>query len=298
MMAVEARDQVMLQVRVVEIQRTVAKQLGVDLSATFGATPVVFSGSNPFSLLGRALSANSTLQVGNRLGGDDAQGVLRALERTGLMRTLAEPNLTAVSGEAAKFLAGGEFPVPISRDRDGNVQVEFKPFGVGLGFTPVVLSEGRISLKVSTEVSELTTDGAFVSEGTTTVPGITIPALQVRRAESTIELPSGGSFVIAGLLQQSVKQNLDGFPGLKDLPILGALFRSRDFQSRETELVIIVTPYLVDPMAQQEASIPGEGFAPASDFETLFLGRLNAVYGQDRPMSVRPAQNTVGFILD
>ena len=186
---------------------------------------------------------------------------MQALDRVGLIHTLAEPNLTAVSGETAKFLAGGEFPVPSGRDSSGNVSVIFKPFGVGLSFTPVVLSENRISLQLSTEVSELTNTGAFTLAAASRpirhgrcihVPGLTIPALNVRRAETTVELPSGGSFAMAGLMQHVTKQEIDCFPGLEDMPVLGALFRSRDFQNNETELAVIVSAYLVNPTSEKQ----------------------------------------------
>ena len=176
-----------------------------------------------------------------------ADGVLRALEQDGLLHTLAEPNLTAISGETANFLAGGEFPIPSSHSELGTISVEFKKFGIGLAFTPVVMSEGRISLKVSTEVSELSNQGAVV------LSNITIPALKVRRAETVVELPSGGSLVMAGLLSDQSKQALSGYPGLKSLPVLGTLFRSRDYLKNETELVVLVTPYVVKPVARQAA---------------------------------------------
>ena len=152
-----------------------------------------------------------------------------------LFRSLAEPNLTALSGESAKFLAGGEYPVPTREDNTGRVTIEFKPYGVGLAFTPVVMSEGRISLKISTEVSELSSDGAFtLSAGAGNT--LTIPALKLRRTETTVELPSGGAMMIAGLLQDKNAQNLAGIPGAMDVPVLGALFRSRDYQAGQTEL--------------------------------------------------------------
>lgn len=308
LLRIQAREQVLLKVRVAEVQRTVAKQLGVDLAAVArpGSVPIIASTSNPFSLLGRALSDLSGVQVGDVEDNTNIMGVLKALERVGLVRVLAEPNLTAVSGESARFLAGGEFPVPVSRDRDGNVVIEFKQFGVGLAFTPVVLGEGRISLQVSTEVSELTSEGALVQAGGTiidadgnavTVPGITVPALAVRRAETTVELPSGGSLVMAGLLQHSTKQNLDAFPGLKDVPVLGALFRSRDFQNKETELVVLVSAYLVDPVHESQIALPTDGFVAPTDAETILLGRLNAVYGRGREEMQSAAAGTVGFII-
>jgi pilus assembly protein CpaC len=289
-------DQVMVNVRVAEMQRSLSKQFGVDVTAAFGSNlPVSLVSENPFSLVGRALSQNQSFRFGNAYGPNNVQAIVRALERTGLVRTLAEPNLTAVSGESAKFLAGGEFPVPVSRDSEGNVQIEFKPFGVGLGFTPVVLSEGRISLRISTEVSEITAENAFVSTGTL---GITIPGLRVRRAETTVELPSGGSIVMAGLLQQQLKQNIDGVPGLKDVPILGSLFQSRDYQNGETELVVIVTPYLVDPVNPQKLVTPVDNWAPATDEETVLLSRMNAVYGAKGGHGVKgDVKGPVGFIV-
>ncbi|PWE18766.1 type II and III secretion system protein [Marinicauda salina] len=328
-LAVEGREQVMLKVRVVEMERNIVRQLGVNLSGEhrFGdfdaptrvqatddaGAPLVDSNGSPiFNVIqpGRYQSGttfgtdNGFGVAGAALGGLTAgvstqnlvDGVLQsslgatlnALERVGLVRTLAEPNLTAISGEAANFLAGGEFPVPVGRDRDGNITVEFKPFGVGLGFTPVVLSEGRISLRISTEVSELSNDGALslgsdpvVDEDGNqigTVAGLTIPALTVNRAETTVELPSGGSLVIAGLIQEETRQALDSVPGVERLPVLGSLFRSRDFANNETELVVMVTPYLVDPADPDDLSSPGEGLAGATTTANLLLGRLNRVY--------------------
>lgn len=312
---IDQATQVMIQVRVAEMSRTIAKQFGVNVTAAIGRTndgvPIFASTDNQFSLVGRALASLSGARIG-AVGLDcqiwglvddcqasptNAQGVLRALEDIGLIHTLAEPNLTAVSGEAAKFLVGGEFPVPVSRDRDGNVMVAFKQFGVGLSFTPVVLDKGHISLQVSTEVSELTNTGAFRLEGTGGAGGLSIPALAVRRAETTVELPSGGSLVIGGLLQQQTKQNIDGFPGLKDLPILGALFRSRDFQNNETELVVMITAYLVNPVSPTRLAQPDSGFSAPTDLETILFGRLNAVYGIASPPAGAP-RNTVGYIID
>jgi pilus assembly protein CpaC len=234
---------------------------------------------------------------------------LNALERVGLVRTLAEPNITAISGESAQFLAGGEFPVPVGRDDDGALAIEFKPFGVGLGFTPVVLSEGRISLRISTEVSELSNEGA-ITLGSSPVfddagnivgsqPSISIPALTVNRAETTVEMPSGGSLVIAGLIKEETRQALDGVPGMERLPVLGSLFRSRDFANNQTELVIVVTPYLVDPADPDALSDPGDGFAAASAASSLFLGRLNRVYASPgAQVEGRGWLGPVGFVLE
>lgn len=219
---------------------------------------------------------------------------IEAFERAGLLRVLAEPNLTAISGEAARFLAGGEFPVPVNSE-DGQISVEFKPFGVGLAFTPVVMSGGNISLKVATEVSDLTSDGAVSTgdtpirnqDGTTTViRGITIPALQVRRAETTVEMSSGSSIVLAGLIQERTRHAIEGVPGMMNTPILGSLFRSRDFVNNETELVIIVTPYLVRPTAPENLRTPADGYMNPSEGESVLMGRLNSLY--------RPANGSRG----
>ena len=199
---------------------------------------------------------------------------------------------TAVSGESAKFLAGGEFPVPVV-DSDGALNVVFKEFGVGLAFTPVVLSEGRISLKIETEVSELTSQGAV------TLNNIQIPALRARRATSTVELPSGGSLALAGLLSEDTRQNIDGFPGLKELPVLGTLFRSREFISQETELLVIVTPFVVRPTAAKNLAKPTDGLAAATDVKANFFGHLNRIYGrQGAPVPEGGLKGDYGFIVE
>ncbi len=216
---------------------------------------------------------------------------VRALERDGLIKTLAEPNLTAISGESAKFLAGGEFPIPLV-DSQGQTTVTYKEFGVGIAFTPTVLSEGRISLKIETEVSELTDLGAV------TLNFISIPALKKRQANSTVELPSGGSLALAGLITDGVRQNIDGFPGLKDLPVLGTLFRSRDFIKQESELVVIVTPYLVKPVARQDLARPLDGLGEASDRKANFLGHLNKIYGTESVAPVGDLKGDYGFIVE
>ena len=312
MIDVEAREQVMLRVRIVEMQRTIVRQLGVNLSATgsSGEFDFAVATEQEFSLVGRALSGLNLGGTWNPASGafDSVSSSLQALERIGLVRTLAEPNLTAITGESANFLAGGEFPVPVGRDREGNIIVEFKPFGVGLGFTPVVLSEGRISLRISTEVSELTNQGALEmaagvvrdddGEIVGTIPGLTIPALNVSRAETTVELPSGGSLVLAGLIQEETRQNLDGVPGVQNLPVLGALFRSRDFENQETELVVLVTPYLVDPANPDALSTPTDGFRTANEAETLIFGRINRAYSVPGAEARGGWNGPVGFLFD
>jgi pilus assembly protein CpaC len=218
------------------------------------------------------------------------------MERDGLLKTLAEPTLTAISGESAKFLAGGEFPVPVPQD-NGNTTIEYKPFGVGLGFTPVVMSEGRISLAIDTEVSDIDTQNS-VAIRTGTDESLAVPGLRVRRATTTIELPSGGSLMLAGLISDSTRQNIDGTPGLKSIPVLGALFRSRDYVQNQTELVVIVTPYVVDPVSQKQLNTPMDRLNVATDSQTILLGRLNKIYGApgNYPNGVYHGQ--VGFIVE
>lgn len=314
MLSVPTSEQVMLRVRVAEMRRNIAKQFGIDLAsaAVVAGVPLAASSAPQFALVGKALndlvgaSAGQVCANGDNplttpncpLGPNNLQGTLKALESIGLVHLLAEPNLTAVSGETAKFLAGGEFPVPVSRDRDGNVTIEFKPFGVGLSFTPVVLSAGRISLQVSTEVSELTNTGAFTLQGSTATNGLTIPALSVRRTQTTVELPSGGSFAIAGLMQHNSRQVIQALPGVKDMPILGALFRSRDYQNDETELVVIISAYLVHPTTEVSLSAPTDGFITPTDPETILLGRLNSVYNKPAGDAAKPnPSGSVGFIV-
>ena len=308
-LSIDQRQQVLIQVRVSEMSRTVSKQLGLNtnFSQVVGGVPISAGTDNQFSLVGRALADLSGAAIGSTLPGANNLSVqLKALERLGLVHTLAEPNLTAISGEAAKFLAGGEFPVPVGRDRDGNITIEFKQFGVGLSFTPVVLSKGRISLQISTEVSELTNTGALNLAGSTFVnaqgqtvvtQGLTLPALAVRRAETTVELPSGGSLAIGGLIQQQTKQNLDSLPGVKDIPVIGALFRSRDFQNNESELVVTVTAFLVNPVSPTAIARPDDGYVVPTDPETILLGRLNAVYGKDVKATPDTPKNAIGYIV-
>jgi len=306
---IQGRDQVMLKVTVAEVQRDVIKQLGIDLSGSVGTGTAVlnFNNSNPFPVYGQAL-----VQSNNVTGTyKSISATLRAMERAGVIRTLAEPNLTAISGESANFLAGGEFPVPagytcsaatVGTPANCQYQIQWKKFGVGLNFTPVVLGEGRISLKVMSEVSELSTDNqlsltqALGNNQTTT---LTIPSIRTRRAETTVEIPSGGALAMAGMIQEQTKQQINGIPGLMQLPVLGQLFRSRDFINRQTELVVIVTPYIVRAVAQKKLSRPDDGFADASDPATILLGRLNRIYGIRRKTKPKLTyRGNYGFILD
>ena len=287
---VRGRDQVMLKVHVAEVRRDIIKQLGIDLSASMNAgTAVVnFNNSNPFTALGRPLVSDNGLSAASIVKGlPTVTATMRAMESAGIFRTLAEPNLTAISGESATFIAGGEFPIPAGYSCDPTThvcttQITYKKFGISLNFTPVVLSEGRISLRVMTEVSELSNDNAItVSQAltSTTTNSITIPSIRTRRAETTLEIPSGGSMAMAGLIQQQTKQAINGLPGLDQVPILGQLFRSQDYVNNETELMVLVTPYVVRAVSQSELSRPDDGFAPASDSQSALLARINRLYG-------------------
>jgi len=299
LMSIAGKDQVTLKVRIVEVNHSVIKQLGMatNLNYIVGSQTVTGQRTNSWGTNGQFFGS-SGLCFDQTAGKVTGTGCLMAFERAGLARTLAEPNLTAVSGESAKFLAGGEFPVPVAQDNEGRITVQFKPYGVGLGFSPVVLSSGRISMKISTEVSELSSTNSFTSTST-----FTIPALVVRRAETTVEMQSGSSLMMAGLLQSKYKQTVDALPGLTSLPILGSLFRSRDFLADETELVVIVTPYVVKPGDPDAFQTPADNLQIATDASTVFMGRLNKVI---RARSGAPAgapdpapyQAPVGYVIE
>jgi len=301
--AVRGRDQVMLKVTVAEVARSIIKQLGIDLSGqlNYGTAVVNFNNSNPFTATGQPLVGSNAITTSFGTT-PSVKATLRAMESAGVTRTLAEPNLTAISGESATFIAGGEFPIPTGvtcqTTAAGSVgqcapSIAFKKFGISLNFTPVVLTEGRISLRVMTEVSEVSNDNSI------NVTGISVPSVKTRRAETTLEIPSGGSMAMAGLIQDQTKQAVNGLPGLSQLPVLGTLFRSRDFQNNQTELMVLVTPYVVRAVAQKDLSRPDDGFASASDPQSDLLGNINRIYGV--PGRVEPARNyrgTYGFITD
>ena len=304
---VRARDQIMLRVTVAEVERDVIKQLGINLSGSlgFGTAVVNFNNTNPFSALGQSLSGSSI-----SLGSNSVTATLQAMEQAGVIHTLAEPSLTAISGETATFVAGGEFPVLSGFSCSSNSaapgtpstcqpSIEFKKFGVGLNFTPVVLSEGRISLKVMTEVSDLSSNNSLQISVPGTTESVTVPSIRTRRADTTVEIPSGGALAMAGMIQDSTKHQINGLPGLMELPVLGPLFKSNDYINQQTELMVLVKPYIVRAVAQKDLSKPDDGFANPSDPAMVLLGRLNRLYGVGG--TVDPPDNyrgKYGFILD
>jgi pilus assembly protein CpaC len=300
---VRGRDQVMLKVTVAEVARSIIKQMGIDLSGqlNYGTAVVNFNNANPFTATGQPIVAGNAITTA--FGSTPTvQATIRAMESAGVVRTLAEPNLTAISGESATFISGGEFPistgVTCQTTAAGSVgqcapSIAFKKFGISLNFTPVVLTEGRISLRVMTEVSEVSNDNSI------NISGVQVPSVKTRRAETTLEIPSGGSMAMAGLIQDQTKQAINGLPGLSQLPVLGALFRSRDYINNQTELMVLVTPYIVRAVAQKDLSRPDDGFAASSDPQADLLGSINRIYGV--PGRVEPARNyrgTYGFITD
>jgi pilus assembly protein CpaC len=302
---VRGHDQVMLKVAVAEVQRSIIKQLGIDLSANmnYGTAVVNFNNANPFTANGGPLTGNSLIASAvNKAGLPTVTATLRAMESAGVVRTLAEPNLTAISGEAATFIVGGEFPFPTGvtcqTTAAGSVgqcapSIAFKKFGISLNFTPVVLTEGKISLRVMTEVSEISTDNSI------SISGVSVPSVKTRRAETTLEIPSGGSLAMAGLIQEQTKQAVNGMPGVDQIPVLGQLFRSQDYVNNQTELMVIVTPYVVRAVAQKELSRPDDGFAPSSDSQSALFAQINRIYGV--PARVEPIGNyqaNFGFIID
>ena len=305
MLTIEAEDQVTLKVTVAEVSRSVIKQLGFNSSVSGANGQIDFQ--YPTNLGGSSKWINATHAAGT-IGGLDITAFVNAMEQAGVMRTLAEPSLTAISGEQAKFYVGGEFRMLDQQDvADGGVTRNFQTleYGIRLNFKPVVLSPGRISLAVETEVSEPTFEGSATSAGTiwpilgkkkdVDFPASTMLGLRKREASTTVELPSGGSIVIAGLVRDDIRQATSGTPGLMNVPILGSLFRSRDFQRNETELVIIATPYLVRPVERSKLARPDDNFNPETDVSGFFLGRVNKIYG--RKEKLPGAYNgTIGFI--
>ncbi len=304
-----SKEQVLLKVQVAEMQRDAMRRIGVDIpKALLNAGNFTFAHvvHNAFPVTGvtapaataaadilgvPTVAAGAALQPTWTTGNQTVSAMIQALERTGVLRTLAEPNLTAISGETAKFLAGGEFPVPVAQ-QNNTITVDWKQFGVNVSFKPVVMTEGRISLTITAEVSELSSDGAI------TLGSISLPGLKVRRAETVLEVPSGGTVAMAGLLSDDTRQNVDGVPGLKSLPVLGALFRSNDYRRRETELVILVTPYIATHASKRDLAKPDDGYMPSSELKELFFGHINRIYGHGIPSGHRRYEGDYGFIID
>jgi pilus assembly protein CpaC len=304
---VSAPTQVHLRVRVAEVSREVIKEFGINWETLFNSGNFTFGFASGRDLIsdGNAILRSPANAGGNAPGigfGNYSTGsasvstAIDALAEEGLVTVLAEPNLTALSGETASFLAGGEFPIPVASD-DNEIEIEFKEFGISLAFTPTVLSQNRISLRVRPEVSELSDNGAI------TIGGLTIPALATRRAETTVELGSGQSFAVGGLLSNDVQNTVSKFPGLGDLPVLGTLFRSQRFQTNETELVILVTPYLVNPVSEPVLAKPTDGYQAPNDIERILEGRLHharikPAYGDLQGPKKQRLVGPIGFVLD
>lgn len=301
LMDVDGEQQVMIKVRVLEVSRSVLNELGIETEYTGGFLNNEATGSLAITN-GLGLTIDPTYAIGSFTYANGGVGplnvIIRALERDGMVNTLAEPNLTAVSGENARFLAGGEYPIPTSRDRDGNIVYEYKPFGVSLSFKPVVLDNDRINLQVLTEVSEVSVDQ------TLTLPGITVPSFTVRRAETTVELGSGGSLILAGLIESQAVRSMNQVPGLRNLPIIGDLISSESFQRSESELLVMMTAYTVRPtdnsLLRVRPAEPSADIVPVSGgsrLTTILHRELAARAGQssgDTPVNI----NNVRYIID
>jgi len=303
LMKISAGQQVMLRIRIGEIQRSALKNLGVNLTAFNGGTsgfqlgtgagrfgnvtgdvPTFGPGQFSFS---ESSDAFGISRVTGELAGFDLAAAVDALERDGILKVLAEPNLVALSGEEAQFLAGGEFPIPVPQQL-GTTTIEYKPFGVALKFTPYVLSENRLRIQVNPEVSEISNERVIE-----TSDGFTAPSIVTRRASTTVELAPGESFMIAGLIRDNMISQIDELPGVGEIPVLSALFRSTSFQRNETELVIAVTPYLVDPLKGSDVKLPTDDFKPASFMESIFFGAISGTRGNN-PSVEGPS----GFMVD
>lgn len=292
---VRGSNQIQIRVRFAEVSRDVDKRFGIDWESIgniggfafgfmSGNAPVVVSeGAN---ILNRTRpstgnSVNDIFKFSESTGAFNLNALIDALAVEGLVTVLAEPNLTAKSGETASFLAGGEFPVPVPQSQT-TVTIEWKTYGVSLAFTPTLIGENRMSLHVRPEVSQLSDAGAV------TLNNITVPALTTRRAETTIELASGQSFAIGGLLNNNQAQSVNKFPFLGDTPILGPLFRSTRFLNKQSELVIIITPYIVKPAQEEKLGLPTDGFSPPSDVDQIFRNRISNSDPAARTMSGAP----------
>jgi pilus assembly protein CpaC len=297
MLTLRGDQQVILQVKVAEVARTVRKALAVNQPFTSNVAGISINAINPFGLTNFTAEGGfgGTLNLGqpSSLFGFGA-ATLRVLEQNGLAKTLAEPSLTAISGETANFLAGGEFPFPSGSDQNGNVTIEFRDFGIALNFTPVVLDGGRINLQIATEISSINDDLGLP------LLGLTVPGITTRRTDTTVELPSGGTIMLSGLMQEDGTNRIRGAPYLMDIPVLGALFRSSEFTQNHTELLIIVSAYLAKSVdGSTKLSLPNDGFPPASDVDLYMLGKLHGEYmGGKAPMTPIPLSGPFGYIME
>ncbi len=298
-LTIRGQEQVMLKVQVVEVQRDIVKQLGVSVNGSWNGAGITGNGtSSQTPSLSSIGGTASNLALDYTGAKSSLTSSIQAFERNGVARVLAEPNVTAISGETAKFTVGGTIPISTGSTLDPTtgrctVTTTLQDYGVTLNFTPTVLSEGRISLHLATEVTEPdgTTSAQFACSNSI--------GFRTRKNSTTVELPSGGSIVSAGLIEQSSKQAIAGTPGLMNLPILGALFRSRDYQRSESELMIIVTPYLVKSLRPDQISKPDDGFADATDPASWLLGRMNRIYSTaNNPELIKNYRGKVGFIAD
>ena len=311
LMSVGGTQQVMLRVKIAEVSRSIIKELGIETSVNdpdtlatniFGRDPASSLAGGTDSLSSRILGGQTGLTedpfAGLSLTADSGiSGIgfvnvfLNMLEQDNMANILAEPNLTALSGEEAGFLAGGEYPVPVGRDRNGNVIIEFRPFGVSLNFRPRVLSDDRISLQLNTEVS------ALDFESSVTLAEINVPGLDIRRAETTVELPSGGTLMIGGLLQSENVKGLSGLPGVMNTPVIGDLIKSDSFQRSETELVVMVTAYMVEPYADEEQAVPVNKKDKHNFLAQTFAANIRKVYGEEGRKALSNNKDQVGYLI-
>lgn len=300
-MTIKAKEQVQLRVTVAEVQRNVLKQLGISASGNWQVGDMTLKAvmDNPLGVAGQALTSS-----GASLSGGSGDITIKAMEEVGVARTLAEPTVTVTSGETGELLVGGKIPIPTGFSCSTNnvcqPSISFQDYGVRLKFAPQVLAAGRINLKVAAEVSEIDPTNKLsipVSSGSS----YSVPAFKVRKQDTVVELPSGGALMTAGLIQQDSRQAIDGVPVAMDVPVLGALFRSRDYQRKETELVIIVTPVLVRAAEPRRLVRPDKGFADAPDPRGILFGQVNRTFGREKtgtPPSYAPFNGHAGFILE
>lgn len=311
LMSVGGTQQVMLRVKIAEVSRSIIKELGVETSINnpdtlstnvFGRDPAsdLASGTNSISssILGGQTGLTEDPFAALSITGDSGiSGIgffnvfLNMLEQDNLANILAEPNLTALSGEEAGFLAGGEYPVPVGRDRNGNVIIEFRPFGVSLNFRPRVLSDDRISLQLNTEVS------ALDFESSVTLAEINVPGLDIRRAETTVELPSGGTLMIGGLLQSENIKGLSGLPGVMNTPVIGDLIKSDSFQRSETELVVMVTAYMVEPYKDEEQAEVVDKKSKNNALARSFAANVRKTYGEEGRKALSDLKEDIGYLI-